>query len=59
MIIPTLVSVRKNSSSSSNAISGPGMLPFIVPVFMIAAGSVPEIIEVPTGAAIVGTGAAV
>src|SRR5580692_10278978 len=40
MIIPTLVNVRKNSSSSSNAISGAGMLPFITPVFMIAAGSV-------------------
>jgi len=31
----------------------------MVPVFMIAAGSVPEIIVVPTGAAMFGTGAAV
>src|SRR6266853_501548 len=39
MIIPVLVSVRKNSSSSSNAISGAGMLPFITPTSMIWRGS--------------------
>src|SRR5467141_974060 len=39
MIIPTLVSVRKNSSSSSNAISGAGMLPFMTPTSMIWRGS--------------------
>src|SRR5215469_3405206 len=39
MIIPTLVSVRKNSSSSSNAASGAGMLPFITPTSMMGRGS--------------------
>src|SRR5882762_8929080 len=39
MIMPTLVSVRKNSSSSSIAIKGAGMLPFITPTSMIWRGS--------------------
>ena len=39
MIMPTLVSVRKNSSSSSIAISGAGMFPFITPTSMICRGS--------------------
>jgi len=39
MIWPTLVSVRKNSSSSSIAISGAGWLAFITPTSMIARGS--------------------
>src|SRR6267143_4692697 len=39
MIMPTLVRVRKNSSSSSIAINGAGMLPFITPTSMIGRGS--------------------
>ena len=39
MIMPTLVSVRKNSSSSSIAIRGAGILPFMTPVSMIGRGS--------------------
>ena len=39
MIMPTFVSVRKNSSSSSIAIKGAGILPFITPTSMIARGS--------------------
>src|SRR5579863_5008186 len=39
MIMPTLVRVRKNSSSSSNANKGPGILPFIGPMSMIWRGS--------------------
>src|ERR1700688_3331034 len=39
MIMPTLVRVRKNSSSSSIAINGAGMLPFITPTSMIWRGS--------------------
>src|SRR3974377_108788 len=39
MIMPTLVRVRKNSSSSSNAASGAGILPFITPTSMMGRGS--------------------
>src|ERR1035441_10147815 len=39
MIWPTLLRVRKNSSSSSIAISGAGMLPFITPTSIIGRGS--------------------
>src|SRR5215472_17380780 len=39
MIMPTLVNVRKNSSSSSMAIIGAGTLPFITPTSMIWRGS--------------------
>src|SRR5258708_37737635 len=39
MIMPTLLSVRKNSSSSSIAISGAGILPFMTPMSMICRGS--------------------
>src|SRR5439155_14341136 len=39
MIMPTLVRVRKNSSSSSIAINGAGMLPFITPTSMMGRGS--------------------
>jgi hypothetical protein len=39
MIMPTLVSVRNISSSSSNATSGAGMLPFITPISMMGRGS--------------------
>src|SRR5258708_36216780 len=37
--MPTLVRVRKNSSSSSNAIRGAGILPFITPTSMMGRGS--------------------
>ena len=39
MICPTLVRVRKNSSSSSSAISGAGILPFKTPISIIGRGS--------------------
>src|ERR1035438_8498899 len=39
MIMPTLLRVRKNSSSSSNAISGAGIFPFITPTSRICRGS--------------------
>src|ERR1700730_17907915 len=39
MIMATIESVRKNASSSSNAISGAGMLPFITPTSMVWRGS--------------------
>src|ERR1700741_2047073 len=39
MIMPTLVRVRKNSLSSSNANNGAGILPFITPTSMIWRGS--------------------
>src|SRR5579864_8917668 len=39
MIMPTLVRVRKNSSSSSNAARGAGILPFITPTSMMGRGS--------------------
>ena len=39
MIMPTLLNVRKNSSSSSIAIIGAGALADSTPLFMMAAGS--------------------
>src|SRR2546429_3047694 len=39
MIMPTFVSVRKNSSSSSIANNGAGILPFRTPTSMIGRGS--------------------
>src|ERR1700730_3988912 len=39
MIMPTLERVRKNSSSSSIAIMGAGIFPFMTPISMILRGS--------------------